>query len=98
MIRDIHMFLNSRLTMLLYLSGVLWPIALLDDFPKLMQLMKLNPLFYLIQGYRAAFFGTDWYFITHRQYTLYFWGLVIVLFIIGSVLHIKFRRHFIDYL
>ncbi|MBU5465345.1 ABC transporter permease [Virgibacillus sp. MSJ-26] len=98
MIRDIHMFLNSTLRMLLYLSGVLWPITLLDDFPKLMQLMKLNPLFYLIQGYRAAFFGTDWYFITHWQYTLYFWGLVIVLFIIGSVLHIKFRRHFIDYL
>src|SRR5699024_682260 len=97
-IRDFHMFLNSTLRMLLYLSGVLWPITLLNDFPTIMRIMMLNPLYYLIEGYRAAFFGTEWYFITHWQYTLYFWGLVIVLFLIGSRLHVKFRRHFIDYL
>src|SRR5690625_4738343 len=97
-IRDVHMFLNSTLRMLLYLSGVLWPLSLLDDYPTLMQLMKLTQFFYLIDGYRSAFFGIDWYFITHWQYTVYFWVLVIVLFLIGSVMHIKFRRHFIDYL
>lgn len=97
-IRDIHMFLNSTLRMFLYLSGVLWPITQLSDFPAIMNLMKLNPLFYLIEGYRSALFGTDWYFITHWQYSLYFWTLVIVLFLFGSILHVKFRRHFIDYL
>lgn len=97
-VRDVHMLLNSVLRMLLYLSGVLWPITLLQDFPIIMQLLKLNPLIYLIEGYRAAFFGTEWYFITHWQYTLYFWGLVAVLFLIGSYLHVRFRRHFIDYL
>lgn len=97
-IRDVHMFLNSTLRMMLYLSGVLWPISQLSDFPVIMQLMRLNPLLYLIDGYRASFFGVKWYFIEHWQYTLYFWGLVIVLFLIGSILHVKFRRHFIDYL
>jgi|SRR5690625_478464 len=97
-IRDVHMLLNSTLRMLLYLSGILWPITLLEEFPMIMNLMKLNPLFYLIEGYRAALFGLDWYFIVHWQYTLYFWALVIVLFIFGSILHIKFRRYFIDYL
>lgn len=97
-VRDFHMLLNSTLRMLLYMSGVLWPITLLSEFPLVMKLMKFNPLFYLIEGYRAAFFGTDWYFITHWQYSLYFWGLVIVLLLIGSALHVKFRRHFIDYL
>jgi len=98
LIRDFHMFLNSVLRMLLYLSGVLWPITLLSDFPKIMQIMMLNPIYYLIEGYRASLFGTEWYFITQWQYTLIFWGLVIVLFLIGSTLHVKFRRHFIDYL
>src|SRR5690625_1869459 len=97
-VRDFHMFLNSTLRMLLYMSGVLWPITLLDDFPLIMKLMMFNPLFYLIEGYRAAFFGTEWYFITHWQYSLYFWGLVILLLLVGSALHVKFRRHFIDYL
>ncbi|MEI3607576.1 ABC transporter permease [Pseudogracilibacillus sp. SE30717A] len=97
-VRDFHMLLNSILRMLLYISGVLWPITLLAEFPLLMQIMKLNPLFYLIEGYRASFFGTEWYFIAHWQYSLYFWGLVILLLIFGSMLHVKFRRHFIDYL
>lgn len=98
MIRDIHMFLNSIMRMFLYLSGVLWPITLLADFPLIMKLMKLNPVFYLIEGYRSAFFGTGWYFVENWQYTLYFWVLIIILFFFGSMLHVKFRRHFIDYL
>lgn len=97
-IRDIHMLLNSTLRMMLYLSGVLWPISLLADFPFIMNLMKLNPLFYLIEGYRASFFGTGWYFIEQWHYSLFFWLLVIILFLFGSILHVKFRRHFIDYL
>lgn len=97
-VRDIHMFINSTLRMLLYLSGVLWPITLLSDHPSIMKLMTYNPLYYLIEGYRAALFGTEWHFITNWQYSLYFWGLVIVLFILGSSIHVKFRRHFIDYL
>ncbi len=95
-IRDVHMFLNATLRMLLYLSPILWQITILDE--PLPTIMKLNPLYYLIEGYRSALFGLDWYFIVHWQYTLYFWGVVIVLFLFGAALHVKFRRHFIDYL
>lgn len=96
--RDFHMLLNSSVRMLLYLSGVLWPITLLEDFPLLMKIMMLNPIYYLLQSYRAALFGSEWYLVTHWEYTIVFWGIVIVLFLIGSMLHTKFRRHFIDYL
>ena len=93
------MFLNSTLRMGLYLSGVLWPITILEDFPHIVTvILKLNPLSYLIEGYRAALFGSEWYLISHWQYSLYFWAIVIVLFLFGSMLHVKFRRHFIDYL
>lgn len=98
MIRDVHMFLNATLRMLLYLSPILWPIASVIPNPTIVMILKFNPLYYLIEGYRSALFGTEWYFLTHWQYSLYFWGLVIVFLLIGSVLHIKFRRHFIDYL
>lgn len=97
-IRDVHMFLNATLRMFLYLSPVLWPISRIINHPTIIMIMKINPLYYLIEGYRAAFFGTEWYFITNWQYTIYFWGLVIMLFLFGSALHVKFRRHFIDYL
>lgn len=97
-IRDVHLFLNSTLRMMLYISGVLWPISMLADWPIILKLMKLNPLMYLIDGYRTAFYGTGWYFLEHWKYSLYFWGVVIVLFIIGSYIHVRFRRNFIDYL
>lgn len=97
-VRDFHMFLSATFRMLLYLSGVLWPLTMLSDFPFLMKLMMLNPLYYIIQGYRAAFFGTEWYFITHWEATLIFWAVVIVLLLVGSALHVRFRRHFIDFL
>lgn len=100
-IRDFHMLLNSTLRMLLYLSGVLWPLSILAsrefNFP-IMTILKLNPLVYLIDGYRAALFGVEWHFIEHWQYTLYFWVVIFVLFLIGSAMHVKFRRHFIDFL
>ncbi len=95
-IRDVHMLLNATLRMLLYLSPILWQITMLDE--PLPTIMKLNPLYYLIEGYRSALFGTGWYFIEHWQYSLYFWGFVIVLFLFGAKIHVKFRRHFIDYL
>lgn len=95
-IRDVHMFLNATLRMLLYLSPILWQMTVLSE--NVQFILKLNPLYYLIEGYRSAFFGLDWYFIVHWEYTLYFWAVVLVLFLIGSALHVKFRRHFIDYL
>lgn len=97
-VRDVHMILNSVLRMLFYLSGVLWPITLLSDFPLLMKIMSLNPLYYLFEGYRATFFGVEWHFIAQWEKTLLFWLIVLVLFLIGSWLHNRFRRHLIDYL
>ena len=97
-IRDIHMFINATLRMFLYLTPVLWPISSFIGNKLLIIIIKINPLYYLIEGYRAGFFGTEWYFITNWEYTLYFWAVTIFFFIVGSVLHVKFRRHFIDYL
>jgi len=98
-VRDVHMLLNAVLRMFLYITPVLWPIErFLNTSPILLTIIKLNPLYYLIEGYRSALFGTEWYFVTHWKYTLYFWVLVIVLFLLGSTLHVKFRRNFIDYL
>lgn len=95
-IRDVHMFLNAVLKMVLYLSPVLWEIGRLAEPWSL--IAKFNPVFYLIEGYRAAIFGTEWYFIGHPRYTLYFIVVTILLLVVGSALHIKFRRHFVDYL
>ncbi|SDH73407.1 teichoic acid transport system permease protein [Alteribacillus persepolensis] len=95
-IRDAQMFIQSTIRVFLYLTPFLWVTNVLPE--RIHALMQLNPLYYLVEGYRAAFFGESWYLLEHGWYTLYFWGLVGVLFVIGSVLHVRFRRHFIDFL
>ncbi|SEO24607.1 teichoic acid transport system permease protein [Amphibacillus marinus] len=97
-IRDVHMFLNASLRLLLYVSPILWDLSGSDLSPWIHQIMRLNPLFYLIEGYRASFFGTSWYLIENMEYTIYFWGLTIIILFIGSKIHIKFRRHLVDFL
>ncbi|WP_261131772.1 ABC transporter permease [Bacillus sp. Marseille-Q3570] len=96
-IRDVQMFLQATLRMLLYLSPILWQVSNIDNaFIQLV--MKINPLYYLIEGYRAGFFGLGWYFIENWEYTLYFWAVTGLLLFIGATIHVKFRRHFIDFL
>lgn len=95
-IRDLHMLLNAVLKMVLYLSPVLWEIGRLADPWGFVA--KINPLYYLIESYRAAVFGTEWYAIEHPIYTLYFVGFTGLILLIGSILHVKFRRHFVDFL
>ncbi|QST02829.1 ABC transporter permease (plasmid) [Pontibacillus sp. ALD_SL1] len=95
MLRDVHMFLNAVLRMVLYLSPILWEIGNLGGWIGFVA--RLNPLYYLIEGYRSALFGTGWYLVEAYEYTLYFWGLTVLLFGIGASIHMKFRRHFIDY-
>jgi len=96
LLRDIHMLLNAVLRMVLYLSPILWEVGKVEGALGLIG--KINPLFYLIEGYRAALFGTEWYFLANWEYSLYFWGVTTLIFITGAVLHVKFRRHFVDFL
>ncbi|PXW92026.1 teichoic acid transport system permease protein [Streptohalobacillus salinus] len=97
-IRDVHMLLNSILRMFLYLSGVLWPITLLSDYPILKLVMSYNPVYYLIEGYRISFFGDYIHFIEYWKQSLFFFGLTFTLLLFGSYIHVKFRKYFIDYL
>ncbi|WP_075982974.1 ABC transporter permease [Bacillus massilinigeriensis] len=95
-VRDFQNVVTSIMRVLLYLTPILWASSRLPDWMQMVMLS--NPLYYLIQGYRASMLGTGWFFVDHWLYTLYFWGILLVLLFIGSMLHVKFRRHFIDYL
>lgn len=95
-IRDVQMVVQAVLRMLIYVSPILWVSFSLPDFVQ--NIMRINPLFYVIEGYRAAFFYHEWYFIEKWEYTLYFWLVIFVLLWLGSMLHMRFRKQLIDYL
>ncbi|MBM7543081.1 ABC transporter permease [Amphibacillus cookii] len=95
-VRDVQMFLQSILRMGLYISPILWNIGTIEN-DIIDTIIKLNPLYYLIEGYRYSFFGLGWHLVEFWPYTLYFWFITSMLFSFGAFLHLKFRKHFIDF-
>ncbi|MCP1126079.1 ABC transporter permease [Bacillus sp. 3103sda1] len=96
MLRDIHLLIQTATRMLFFLTPVFWEPK--ENMPQaFLFLVKINPFYYILEIYRdAVAYGQS--SIIFSGYTLYFWGMVIVLFVIGSMLHIKFRKQFVDYL
>ena len=60
--------------------------------------MNLNPIYFLAEGYRAALLHKEWYFINHWHLTVYNFVLVLFLFIVGAVVHMRYRDHFADFM
>lgn len=92
--RDVKKLITSIMRMILYLSPVLWP-ARYNDFPILNFVMKLNPVYYVVQGYRDSVFFHKTIF-AHPVMTIYFWCVVIGMFVLGCYLMYKFKTKFID--
>ncbi len=98
-IRDVQQIVQSVLRMILYVTPLIWHTdQLVLQGVDLTFLLKMNPLYYLVEGYRASLLGTTWYVTEYAPYTLYFWSLILVMLLVGSALHVKFRNRFVDFL
>ena len=94
--RDVKKLVNATMRMLLYMTPILWTMETMAiEHPRLVMLLKLNPLYYIVEGYRGCLFFKD-IFWHHPTQTMYFWGLVLAMFTIGCILMYKFRSRFID--
>ena len=92
---DILQFINVGMQVLFWGTPILWDINI---FPaNLLWILKLNPLYYIVQGYRESFFGTGWFW-EHPVMTAYFWGFSFALLLVGIAVYRKLRPHFADVL
>ncbi|WP_026581955.1 ABC transporter permease [Bacillus sp. J33] len=94
-IRDIQSMVQSIMRIMLYMLPVLWNVNTLPDV--FVNILKLNPFFYIIEGFRNSLLGGKWFFHDF-QYSLYFWFISILILFIGSTIHLKFRHKFVDYI
>lgn len=93
--RDIEFLLNSMIVLIFWLTPILWTIENITGW--LAVIIKLNPFFYLIEGFRESILSQAWFWES-PVLTLYYWGVVAVLFIIGTIVHGKARDSFADIL
>ena len=58
------------------------------------QIMLFNPVYFIAESYRAAILFHQWYFIDHWKLMLYNVIIILLFFIVGSILHRRYRDHF----
>ena len=78
----------------------MWYVEMFQDNPfyqVLCQIIKFNPVYYIVTGYRDSMIAGN-FFWERPTLTLYFWGVTIVLLLIGLKVFKKLRPHFSDVL
>ncbi len=93
--RDLGPIISISLQMGFYLTPIFWNLNILPARYHL--LMKFNPVFYIVQGYRESFIHKMWFW-EHWGMTLYFWIITTIILVAGAVIFRRLRPHFADVL
>ncbi len=94
--RDLAQIINIGLQVGMWATPILWNIGMIGD-DRFVTLLKLNPLVYIVNGYRNAIYGDEWFF-EHFYSSTYFWIFTVTLFCIGSLIFKRLKVHFADVL
>lgn len=93
--RDLSQIINIFMQVFMWMTPIMWNESMLSG--PLSLLYKLNPMYYVVRGYRESFLFHVW-FTEHWVSGLYFWGVVIALFVVGTTIFRRLRPHFADVL
>ena len=97
--RDLTQIINIFLQVGIWMTPIMWNMdAMVDRISKPIEIiLKLNPMYYIVSGYRDSMINGIWFW-DRPITTIYFWGITIVLFIVGSTIFKKLQVHFADVL
>ena len=94
-LRDIAQLVAVVLQVAFWVTPIFWDIQMMPEHVQ--RYLKLNPVYYIIQGYRDSFisFVPFW---QHSLYTLYFWGITGGVLLAGAMIFKRLKPQFADVL
>ncbi|MBQ3163016.1 MAG: ABC transporter permease [Lachnospiraceae bacterium] len=93
--RDLAQIINIGLQIGMWATPILWD---LNTVPPIMQfILKINPMYYIVNGFRSAMFEKTWFWQDFYS-TMYFWIVTVVFFGIGALIFRRLKVHFADVL
>lgn len=99
--RDLAQIVGIVLQILVWMTPIMWNmdgmIAAGRLHGWLLIILKMNPMYYIVSGYRDALIDHVW-FTARPMSTLYFWAVTIVICLIGNWAFKKLQPHFADVL
>jgi lipopolysaccharide transport system permease protein len=94
-VRDVGQVVSVLLQIGFWVTPIFWDISLMPL--RLQKYLKLNPVYYIVQGYRDSFISGIPFW--HRPiYSLYFWCFTGVILCIGTLVFIRLKPQFSDVL
>lgn len=94
--RDLTQIINILLQVGMWATPILWDISMLkDEWEPFRIIFKINPVYYVVNGYRSALFEKTWFWQDFYS-TMYFWIVTAVFFGIGALIFKRLKVHFAD--
>ena len=93
--KDIAQIIGICLQLGMWATPILWNIETMS--PKVQMLLSINPLVYVVSGYRDAIVSDRWFFERPLE-TLYFWVFTVLVLWAGTTMFKRLKPHFADVL
>jgi len=94
-LKDISQIVAMILQFGFWMTPIFWSMKMIPE--RFHVFLKLNPMYYVIEGYRNTFIYHHWFWESPRQLA-YFWIMTISLFVFGAMIFKRLRAHFADVL
>lgn len=93
--KDIAQIISILLQIGMWATPIMWNLGQIS--PKWQFVIKINPIVYIVNGYRATICEKKWFF-EDWKYTLYFWAFTVFFMWLGRKIFMKLKMSFADVL
>ena len=95
--RDLSEIISILLQILIWVTPIMWNVETSLSDGILKTILKLNPMYYIVSGYRNALINKHWFWETPKL-TLYFWLVALFILGLGMLVFKRLKKHFADVL
>lgn len=92
--KDVSYIIGVIIQLGFWITPIFWSKSILPE--KFLIFIKLNPFYYIVEGYRLTLLEKEWFWSNDIYLTLYFWSFTVCTGIVGIILYKKLRPHFAD--
>ena len=93
--KDMGQFVTMVIQFGFWLTPIFWAMNIVPE--KYHWIIELNPMVYIIEGYRNSMIYHTWFW-EDMHMTIYFWTITLMVFIAGGLTFKKLKPHFADVL
>lgn len=96
--KDMAQIVSIFLQFGMWLAPIMWHPTMFENVPAWLDpLLKINPVYYLVAGYRDSMLTGNWFF-ERPMLTVYFWFVTVGMMLLGLKVFKRLRPHFSDVL